>query len=248
MNYFCSMFFTSDMATSIKTFLDLCRVSNLPTIWTNVLTAVVLSGAGFSWRSFLLLSLSMSLFYSGGMCLNDICDADIDRGKKPFRPIPSGKIPLKAARVFTGMVFTAALSLLLLFPYKEAVLAGIILLAAIIAYDMLNKTYPQSIILMAFCRLMVFAVSALAVAGGIGFLVVLAGSIQFIYTLSISVVARLENNRKVPYKFPVIPSMLSCISMLDGIVLALLASPVWLVAGVGGMVMTQMGQRYIKGD
>ncbi len=180
--------------------------------------------------------------------MNDIYDADTDRVKKPNRPIPSKRVSLKNAYVFTITLFLIALSLLLFFPYKKTVLAGIILLAAIIAYDKLHKIYPQSIILMATCRLMIFVVSALAVAGIISLFVATAGSLQFIYTLAISMIARHENSKKVPYKFPVIPTMIACISILDGIVLTLLASPAWMVAGIGGMVLTRLGQKYIRGD
>src|SRR3990172_5795472 len=101
---------------SVKSYLSLCRISNLPTVWTNVLAAVVLSGSGFSWSDFLLLSLSMSLFYSGGMCLNDMLDRTIDDIKKPFRPIPAGRISLQRAAIFTIALLAVALGLLFLLP------------------------------------------------------------------------------------------------------------------------------------
>jgi len=33
----------------LKTYLALGRVSNLPTVWSNVLAGVILSGAAFTW-------------------------------------------------------------------------------------------------------------------------------------------------------------------------------------------------------
>jgi len=42
--------------------------------------------------------------------------------------------------------------------------------------------------------------------------------------------------------------MIACISLLDGIVMAVLVSPAWLVAGISGAVLTQFGQKYIRGD
>lgn len=231
----------------IKPFLDLCRVSNLPTVWTNVLAAIVLSGS-FSWSNFLLMSLSMSLFYSGGMCLNDIFDAETDRIKKPSRPIPSGKISLKNAGIFTITLFTIALAVLLLFPFQKAFYAGLFLLALIAAYDRFHKGSPLSVILMAGCRLMVFVVAAIAVAGSVGLQVKIAGCIQFMYVLIISLVARHENRMKAPYPFPVIPLMLACIPLIDGAVMAFFASPAWLIAGIGGALLTTFGQRYVRGD
>jgi 4-hydroxybenzoate polyprenyltransferase len=236
------------MFFAIKPFFDLCRISNLPTVWTNVLAAVVLSSAVFSWFNFLILAFSMSLFYSGGMCLNDICDVDIDHTKKPFRAIPSGKISIRNAYILTIAMFVIALSLLFTVPYKAAIFAGFFLVAVIVAYDIFHKSHPLSVLLMATCRLMIFIVSSLAVSGTVCLFVAIAGLLQFGYTLAVSLTARHENRKKIPYNFPVIPAMISCISLLDGIVLAILASTSWLVVGICGAVLTLAGQKYIRGD
>jgi hypothetical protein len=42
--------------------------------------------------------------------------------------------------------------------------------------------------------------------------------------------------------------MLASISFIDGIMMALFASPFWLLAGMGGAVFTHLGQRYVRGD
>ena len=235
------------MFSAIKPFLDLCRVSNLATVGTNTLAAVVLSGAEFRFSSFLILFFSMAFFYSGGMCLNDIFDAPADRIKQPFRPIPSGRLSMKSASIFTGLLFAAGMSLLLLVPYKKAIWGGLLLLALIVAYDKFHKEHPMSVFLMAACRLMIFVISSVAVAGSLGLYAGLVGSVQFFYVLAISLVARHENNRREGFSFPVIPAMIAGISILDGIALALLVSPVWLVAGVGGGLLTHFGQRYVRG-
>src|SRR5438552_1050327 len=73
---------------SFRTYLELCRASNLPTVWTNVLAAVVLSGAAVLSVPALLAMVSLSLMYVGGMTLNDVLDVDEDRARKPSRPIP----------------------------------------------------------------------------------------------------------------------------------------------------------------
>jgi 4-hydroxybenzoate polyprenyltransferase len=233
---------------TVKAYLDLCRVSNLPTVWTNVLAAVVLSGAGVSWPIVVLLSLSVSLFYSGGMCLNDICDAGIDRLTRPSRPIPSGRVSLWNARLFTILLFTIGLSLLATVSHPRAIIAGMVLVLLIIAYDTLHKARYFSIFLMAACRLMVFIVSALAFTGSVGYYVVLAGCLQFGYVLLISVVARHENRRGEPYPVLIVPIMLAGISVLDGVVMAVAVSPVWLAVGISGAAATLAGQRFIRGD
>jgi 4-hydroxybenzoate polyprenyltransferase len=233
---------------TVKAYLDLCRVSNLPTVWTNVLAAVVLSGSGVSWMLVALLSLSVSLFYSGGMCLNDICDVGIDRVKRPSRPIPSGRVSLRNAWLFTILLFTIGLSLLAAVSHPRAIIAGMVLVLLIIAYDTLHKARYFSIFLMAACRLMVFIVSALAVTGSVGYYVGLAGCLQFGYVLLISVVARHENRRGEPYPVPFVPIMLAGISVLDGVVMAVAVSPVWLAVGISGAALTLAGQRFVRGD
>ena len=78
----------------LTAYLRLGRVSNLPTVWTNVLAGAVLAGRatvgpGRAGRS---LALALSLFYVGGMYLNDAFDREIDARERPERPIPSGRI------------------------------------------------------------------------------------------------------------------------------------------------------------
>lgn len=243
------------MFSAIKSFLELCRIGNLPTVWTNVLTAVVLSGSGFSWFNFLILGISMSFFYSGGMCLNDICDADIDRIKKPFRPLPSKRVSIKNAYLLTIVLFVIALAFLFFVPHKVAVFIGFMLLVVIIAYDMFHKVHPVSVVLMAACRLIIFVITAIAVTGTVGLFVAVAGSVQFMYILLLSVITRYEKNLPSPSfskggmkGFPIIPLMIAFISLIDGIVMAIFASPEWLAAGVSGIILTLFGQRYFKGD
>lgn len=72
--------------------LRLGRVSNLPTVWTNMLAGVVLAGGGVLEVQSLGLLLALSLFYVGGMYLNDAFDAEIDARERPERPIPSGRV------------------------------------------------------------------------------------------------------------------------------------------------------------
>jgi 4-hydroxybenzoate polyprenyltransferase len=76
-------------AVSPVTLLRLGRVSNLPTVWTNVLAGAVLgSGDWRSWHLGLVL-IAMSLFYVGGMYLNDYFDRRSMPASGP-QPIPSG--------------------------------------------------------------------------------------------------------------------------------------------------------------
>jgi 4-hydroxybenzoate polyprenyltransferase len=78
--------------TGFATYLKIGRVSNLPTVWTNVLAGAFLSGHAADVTTLLWVMLAITLFYTGGMYLNDAFDADIDARERPNRPIPSGQI------------------------------------------------------------------------------------------------------------------------------------------------------------
>jgi len=232
----------------VKNYLELCRVSNLPTVWTNVLAACILAESSFVLSNFLLLSLSFSCFYAAGMCLNDLWDAEADRKDRPARPIPSGRVSPRGAAILTALLFASALALLSLAPYGRALPAGVLLIAVIIAYDRFHKRHPLSVLLMAASRLLVFIIAPLAVTGTAGSLPATAGGVQFVYVLAISLTARHEHDRREPYAIPVVPLMISFISLLDGVLLALAEAPGWLGAGVAGMVLTMAGQRFVRGD
>ena len=87
-----------------RAYLLLARVSNLPTIWTNVVAAYVVAGA--SRESLAIASIAASLFYTGGMFLNDAFDAAFDAKARADRPIPNGDVS-------RGEVFGVAIAMLL---------------------------------------------------------------------------------------------------------------------------------------
>ncbi len=234
--------------TTIKPYLDLCRVSNLPTVWTNVLASCLLASGQFVLPTYALLALALSCFYVAGMSLNDVCDVEHDRLNRPARPIPAGRVSLRAATILTTALFTAGMLILAAAPHLGGAAAGILLLLAIVAYDFHHKGNPFSVLLMAACRLLVFIVVSLAVSGQVSKWVLVAGGVQFFYVVTISLVARYENSRATHFSFPVIPAMLAGISLLDGILMAVLFAFPWLLAGVAGALLTWAGQRYVRGD
>lgn len=231
-----------------KAYLQLCRVSNLPTIWTNVLVGSLLSGGRVTVYLYLLLALSLSGFYLAGMVLNDLCDCEHDRQFRPSRPIPSCRVSERAAFILTIVLFAAGFGPLAFAPSLYGALAAVPLSVAIVHYDHHHKQNPFSVLLMGSCRFLVYAVAAYAVSGRLAPLVVAAGATQFLYIVLLSLFARYENSRQEPFSFPVMPVLLAGISIVDGIVLAFLLAPIWILAGAGGFVLTLAGQRYVRGD
>lgn len=235
-------------AATLKAYLDLCRVSNLPTVWTNVIAASLLSGSEPRSAVLFLAAVAVSCFYLAGMALNDLCDREHDQLHRASRPIPSGRICPSHARACTVSLFTVGFLLLGIGPHPHAALAALLLLGGIVWYDRDHKQNPYSVLLMASCRFLVFAVAALAVSGRLDTPVLLAGSLQFGYIVILSLVARHENNRPSPFGLPVIPMMLAGISLVDGVMLAAWLNPRLLSVGVVGFILTRAGQRYVRGD
>ncbi len=238
--------------TDLKTWLALCRVSNLPTVWMNVLAATALAASAgeqhFPLIFSILLMLALTCFYTGGMAFNDYCDRHWDAQHQPYRPIPAGKLSARKALLVSLTLFTTGLLLLALTPHRLGILAGLGLLTLIVAYDLFHKRHWLTILLMAGTRFGVYLVTSYALTGSAITAIVILGLIQCLWTLLVTTVARLENRLPQGYPFPLIPWMIAAMGLVDGIVLAFLLSPLWLVAGVVTLLLTRWGQQYVRGD
>ena len=89
----------------MRSWLELLRISNLPTVWTNIIVGAVLSIAvalpsNPSLVAVLIAIIAGSCLYLAGMVFNDVFDLEIDRRERPGRPIPSGRISRGAAIAF----------------------------------------------------------------------------------------------------------------------------------------------------
>lgn len=147
----------------LRTILVLGRVSNLPTVWTNVLVGWFLAGGEWDWRLSGLI-VGVSLLYVAGMTLNDAFDAEWDRKHAPERPIPSGAISeravwlLGACQMILGAGFVVFLS-----PASWPWLTA--LTAAILLYDWVHKKTAWAVLLMGACRALVYLLAAVAAKG-----------------------------------------------------------------------------------
>ena len=184
---------------TLQTILRLGRVSNLPTVWTNALAAAVLAGATEA-GPVLAAALALTLFYEGGMWLNDAFDAEIDARERANRPIPQGEI----AR---GTVFAVGFALLgagvlvafLLGP--AAGVAGVALAAVIVLYDWLHKRTVLSPVIMGATRFLSYAVGALAVGAFAG--PALLGALGlFAYVIGLTYAAKQEAYDRIGSAWP----------------------------------------------
>lgn len=182
-----------------RVLLRLGRVSNLPTVWTNVLAGVVLAGVPIEGRALAILTLAMSLFYIGGMYLNDAFDRDIDARERPERPIPSGLISPQAVFASGFGLLAAAMVILLAQTSSRAqpgrgaaVLSGLVLAATIVYYDARHKGNPWSPAVMGLCRVLVYVTAALAVAGRVDARVLAGAVVLLCYLIGLTYIAKQE--------------------------------------------------------
>jgi UbiA prenyltransferase family protein len=154
---------------NVGVWLRLGRVSNLPTVWSNVLATLALSGALGLSADVLWSCLIFSGFYVGGMYLNDAFDHRIDKQHRPTRPIPSGQVSLSLVySLGFGALGLATLLLGLLAQHAggsvfRAAGSGALLAGLIVFYDAYHKQNPLSPVLMGACRVMVYIAGAFAV-------------------------------------------------------------------------------------
>ncbi len=81
-----------------RTALKLDAVSNLPTVWSNVIAGCALAG-GAPLYVVVTVAVATSAMYIAGMFLNDAFDRNIDARERPERPIPAGEVSVDAVVV-----------------------------------------------------------------------------------------------------------------------------------------------------
>ncbi len=176
-----------------RAWLELARLSNLPTVWTNGLVGAALGGLTDFARIAQVLG-GVSLLYIAGMIGNDVADVAVDRERERgrTRPIPSGRVSRAAAASATFVMTLGGLACLL--PLGAATAVWSIALALVIAgYDLLHHRWSPSIALMGLCRGLVYVVAAGGLAGDDAVLVGVVASGMTLYVIGLTVIARREH-------------------------------------------------------
>lgn len=182
-------------------YLRLGRVSNLPTIWTNVLAATALARVDpFSGRTLAVL-LAMTLFYLGGMYLNDAFDREIDARERPGRPIPAGEVAARTVFAAGFALLGGGVVLLSLLGW-QAGLAGGALAAVILFYDTHHKGNALSPVVMGLARALVYIGAALAASGAVPGAVVLGAVALLCHVAGLTYAARGESENRIGRLWP----------------------------------------------
>jgi 4-hydroxybenzoate polyprenyltransferase len=231
-------------------FLRLGRVSNLPTVWTNVAAGMALAGARVLPGVLLaLLALAASLLYVGGMYLNDAFDAHWDAVHRPERPIPAGDV--RAATVFVAGFAMLGTGVLLVAVATggagRPLIAALGLAALIVLYDVSHKGNPLAPVIMALCRVTVYVLAALALTPpplpGVFYLG--AGAL-LLYLVFLSTLARKETLHPLLPKM--IGSLVAGIALLDAGILLLTGHGLACLIAAGAFLITCKAQRRVPGS
>jgi 4-hydroxybenzoate polyprenyltransferase len=185
-----------------RTLLVLGRVSNLPTVWSNLLAGWFLAGGGND-RGLVPLLLGGSFLYVGGMYLNDFCDAGFDAQFCRERPIPAGKISARAVGGMAAFWFAAGFACLAPLGWATTGIA-LILLGLILLYDLRHKNVSWAPLVMGGCRFLLYPLAASVTRREIPWPVLAWGTVLGLYVAGITYVARGESRPGKPARWALV--------------------------------------------
>lgn len=189
---------------SLAVALRLGRVSNLPTIWSNVVAGIVLAGGSVDGARTPFVLLALSLFYVAGMYLNDAFDRDFDYSFRPDRPIPAGQVT--AAAVFSAgfAMIGGGMALLMIAAGggRLALAAGTALAAVIVLYDAWHKDNPASPLLMGACRMLTYVAAGSAATGVAPVGLWIAAATSLCYLIGLTYAAKQERLLRIGSIWP----------------------------------------------
>jgi len=109
---------------NIRDYMDLIRIKNclIASLGTTIAGLIASNFNIHLLDKILLASLVVFLICGFGNVINDIYDIDIDRINKPYRPLPSGKVSIKSAKLLTWILAFSGL-LLSLFNWACFIIA-----------------------------------------------------------------------------------------------------------------------------
>ena len=227
--------------TRPRAYLALARLSNLPTIWTNVLAGAVLAAAVSNWPTIVIVAIATSLLYTGGMFLNDAFDASHDAVNRPDRPIPAGEATRR--ETFTAgslLLATGAVLALAIAPPAWKWVAALV--ACIVYYDWRHKKNPIGPLVMGACRGLVYCAAAAAV-GVVTPSVVLWAVVVSLYVVGVTLVAKYGDERRGW----TIAWLIAGISIVDAAAIASAGRGDIAVIASLGFPLTLLAQRWVRG-
>jgi MFS family permease len=195
------MIVTAVEMPSLSTLLRLGRISNVPTVWTNVLAGSVIAGGEQHPNEIALIVTAMTAFYVGGMYLNDFFDRAVDARDRPGRPIDAGEIRAGSVLLIGFGLLAAGIALMVPFG-PSAVLCGILLAGVIVLYDVWHKGNTFSPIVMGLCRALVYIGTGVAATGSVSSATMIGAIALASHVAGITYAAKQENLDRVGNLWP----------------------------------------------
>ncbi len=189
----------------LRAYCELVRLPNTFTAMADILAGYWLASVAlcWSWQLGALLAASAAL-YSAGIIFNDLHDIETDRKERPGRPLPSGRVVARHARILAVMLSLVGVTAAAVAGNRGASLAGaiswdntagivaLLLLGSILAYDFGLKATGLGPIVMGACRGLNIFMPMAAVAPGIPDPQGLAAIVLFVYITSVTYFGRQE--------------------------------------------------------
>ena len=185
----------------LSTLLRLGRISNVPTVWTNVLAGSVIAGGEQDPDEIAMIVSAMTAFYVGGMYLNDFFDRAIDARDRPGRPIDAGEIRASSVLLIGVGLLIAGIALMTPFG-PNAVLCGVLLAGVIVLYDVWHKGNTFSPIVMGLCRALVYVGTGVAATGSVSKATMIGAIALASHVAGITYAAKQENLDRVGNLWP----------------------------------------------
>ena len=143
---------TNALMSKFRPWFELFRLPNSFTAMADPLAGALIVGAG--WRDLpgmLLLMLAAACLYTGGIVLNDWCDYRKDLTERPHRPLPSKHVKRYQAFLVAAILLIVG-ALLARYVGRGTGGIALLLIVAIMLYDVILKNIPLAPLVMGLCR------------------------------------------------------------------------------------------------
>lgn len=194
---------TASSMPALSTLLRLGRISNVPTVWTNVAAGSFIAGSALPPDRVALVLLAMTAFYIGGMYLNDFFDRAIDARERPGRPIDLGEISASTVSLIGFGLLAMGIVLMSAFGF-HATACGLLLAAVIVLYDVWHKGNQLSPLVMGLCRALVYVGAGIAVAGKVPTALIIGAIALASHVAGITYAAKQESLDRVGRLWPLV--------------------------------------------
>jgi len=149
----------------LRDYLQLCRFPAVFTAWSDVVLGFLLTHTALApLGAFAALIGASSGLYLGGMVLNDVFDRRCDAVERPGRPLPSGRVAVRDAVVFAGVLIAGGLASAAVLGMNTLAIA-LLLTLAVFLYDGVAKSTVFGPLVMGSCRFLNVILAASGTGG-----------------------------------------------------------------------------------